>query len=130
MKPAVLATTAARGARRRSASGAITMKSPATSTNVEGARYAGSPNSKNLTAGPEEMIARPSAPAASAESAATGLDSAQAHKRLVTLDTVQIYRRGRRLPSVVWPGRIRLEDEVGEAVRMATRGVQGWMIAA
>src|SRR4051794_36115344 len=73
----------------------MTMASPARTRTVDGARYVGSENSKTLIAGPEVMTARPRAAAASAVSAASGLDSRRAHRRLVMADTAQTYRRWR-----------------------------------
>src|SRR3954470_23136935 len=89
--PIVVATTAASGARRRQARGAMTMASPASSTKVEGARYAGSENLKTSIAGLDVSTATPNAAAASAASAARGLASKRAQRRLITLDTAQTY---------------------------------------
>ncbi len=70
----------------------MTMNSPANSLKADGARYAGSENSRTATAGLEAITPSASTAAASAMSAAKGLDSMRAHKRLAALDTAQTYR--------------------------------------
>src|SRR3954451_12532440 len=116
-KPVVLTTTAASGARRRQASGAITMASPASSTNREGARYAGFENLKTSIAGLDVITATPKAAAASAASAARGLASKRAQTRLIRLHTAQTYRAATALPSSLRPTRIRLKADPGVAAR-------------
>src|SRR3954447_24026837 len=77
-KPAVHATSANSGARRRSASGPMAATSPATSSNRDGRSYDGSRSRYRLTQERDERTAAPSSAAASTASAASGWDRIQA----------------------------------------------------
>src|SRR3954470_8140142 len=77
-KPAVHATSANSGARRRSASGPMVATSPASSSNLVGRSYDGSPSRYRLIQVRDERTAAPISAAASSASAASGCDLVQA----------------------------------------------------
>src|SRR3954467_8558048 len=77
-KPAVHATSATSGARRRSASGPMVATSPASSSKFDGRSYDGSPSRYRLIQERDERTATPSSAAASSASAASGWDRIQA----------------------------------------------------
>src|SRR3954451_19786910 len=89
-KPAVHAANAAKGARRRNASGPIVTASPASSSNVDGRSYDGSPNRYKLMNVRDEPTATASTATASATSVTIGWDAIHAHTRRTVLTTSNV----------------------------------------